>query len=80
MQKLFNQLYILSMNCFLSGVTGGSWGKDTDKNKGGYQDNSDDDDNNAHRGYSPDPGSEYKDTEGIIFLLFVLYENCEIIQ
>merc|ERR1712038_1761220 len=34
-----------------------------DKNKGGYQDNSDDDDNNAHRGYSPDPGSEYKDTE-----------------
>merc|ERR1712038_854900 len=34
-----------------------------DKNKGGYQDNSDDDDNNAHRGYSPDPGSEYKDSE-----------------
>merc|ERR1712038_2014575 len=36
-----------------------------DKNKGGYQDNSDDDDNNAHRGYSPDPGSEYKDTEAV---------------
>merc|ERR1712038_388214 len=48
-----------------SGVTGGSWGKDADKNKGGYQDNSDDDDNNAHRGYSPDPGSEYKDTEAV---------------
>ena len=53
--------------CFFLGVTGGSWGKDADKNKGGYQDNSDDDDNNAHRGYSPDPGSEYKDTEGNLF-------------
>ena len=62
---------LLSRNCFLSGVTGGSWGKDADKNKGGYQDNSDEDDNNAHRGYSPDPGSEYKDTEGNIFLSLV---------
>ena len=46
-----------------SGITGGSWGKDSDKTKGGYQDNSDDDDNN-HRQYSPEPASEYKDNEG----------------
>ena len=47
-----------------SGITGGSWGKDSDKTKGGYQDNSDDDDNN-HRQYSPEPASEYKDNDGM---------------
>ena len=50
---------------FISGVTGGSWGKEGNKSKGGYQDNSDEDDN-AHRGYSPEPASEYRDNEGIV--------------
>lgn len=45
-----------------SGITGGSWGKEGNKSKGGYQDNSDEDDN-AHRGYSPEPASEYRDSE-----------------
>ena len=40
-----------------------TWGKEGNKSKGGYQDNSDEDDN-AHRGYSPEPASEYKDNEG----------------